>query len=483
MNFLIAPLMGLSLVLTVAVGAVALEAETEAPSPSPSPEPSALVDDRPDIIVVMVDDLGYVPNDRLLARLPNIRALWLEGGVRFHQAYNEIPLCCPARANFHSGQHSFNNGVVVNNWEGFDSSDTLATAMDDAGYHTIFVGKYLNGYPGSLVPPGWDDVMLTDGARARERNPAYWVNGELQVFKERFFDDVVRSTSVRWLKQAPIESPVFEVTAPYAPHRFSGDCRVFYLQCLLTPTSMKRDRGASECARIREFKPPSYSTEADFKAATLRVPKQWEDGWPLVPSCESLLVVDRMVGQLAKAQKARGRPGYFIFLSDNGMAWGQHGHPLKHVPWATRLPLYVAGPGIEPGTSSTRVSIIDVPVTVADIANATMPLADGVSFLASLGQGSSVDTGGIPASDGGFGRDEILELLPAPPRGSGDTYEGWAGIRSGRWRYIRWDRGLKELYEIDKDPWGLVNLAKRNRGVARRLDQRLDELIEESRGP
>jgi len=491
MNFLLALLMGLSLVLGAPLAAMAVEGDVDAASPSSSPSPSAPPDQRPDIIVVMVDDLGHIPDDRLLKRLPNIRELWLDGGVRFRQAFNEVPLCCPARANFHSGQHSLNNGVVVNNWRGFDSTDTLATAIDAADYHTIFVGKYLNGFPGSMTPPGWDDLMLTDGADSRKRNPAYWVNGEREVFRRRFFDDVVRTKSVRWLKDAPLDTPVFEVSAPFAPHRFARDCDGFDLQCIMAPVSMKRDRGASECAGIPDFKPPNYSTEADFKAAPFRVPKQWTDGWPLRTSCESLLVVDRMVKQLVEAQAARGRPAYFVFLSDNGMAWGQHGHPLKHVPWATRLPLYIAGPGIDRGKSSLRVSIIDLPVTLADMAGATMPFADGVSFLGTLVPPDAEavdDPDAVDAEDGTLdesfaGRTEILELMPAPSAGVAETYEGWAGIRTERWRYIRWDRGLKQLFDLEKDPWGLKNLARKNRALARRLDARLDELIEASRGP
>src|SRR5687767_2070556 len=66
-----------------------------APSPSAAPTRSASSPttsavavavanpDAPDIVVVMVDDLGYLPDDRVLERLPNIKGLWLDGGLRF----------------------------------------------------------------------------------------------------------------------------------------------------------------------------------------------------------------------------------------------------------------------------------------------------------------------------------------------------------------------------------------------------------------
>ena len=428
--------------------------------------------DRPDIIVVMVDDLGYIPDDRLLRRLPSINEFWLRDGLRFTQAYNEIPVCCPARANFQSGQHSLRNGVIVNDWAGFDTSVTIATAIDAAGYHTLFVGKYLNGYRGSVVPPGWDRAFITMGSPPRLRDPQFWQDGQLMEYEGMFYDDVVRAKAVRWLRQAPLDEPVFEMVAPYAPHRYRLNCgRAGRLTCKMRPAVMRRDRGAPECASIPDFKPPSYSTTADFKAAVARVPGTWDEGWPLVTSCESLLVVDRMVGQLIEAQADRGRPAYFVFMSDNGMAWGQHGHPLKYVPWATRLPFYVSGPDIDAGRTNARISIIDIPVTLAELAGTSLPAADGDSFLPTL------------RGEPGDGRPEILEMLPPPPEGWREEYVGWAAIRTGSWRYIRWENGHLELYDLRSDPWELVNVAVDEPAIVMDLEARLDRLIEESAGP
>lgn len=432
-------------------------------------EPDGEASQRPDMIVVMVDDLGYLDDERVLERLPAIRDLWLDDGIRFREAFNEIPLCCPARANFHSGKHSYHNGIVVNDRTGFDNSSTLATAIDTGGYHTLFVGKYLNSYDGSRAPPGWDRAAITKGSPPSIADPQFWIDGELTTFHDRFFDDVVRETALGWLEEAPGDEPVFEVVAPYAPHRHRLRCAGRNLTCRMTPAVMESDRGDPACAGIPRFRPPSYSTTFDFRAAILRVPPGWKDGWRLRPTCESLLVVDRMVGQLRAAQARRGRPAYFVFLSDNGMAWGQHGQPLKHVPWSTRLPLYVAGPGIDQRTEDARVSIIDIPVTLADIAGTEIPDADGISFYGTL-RGNAFS-----------GRDEILELMPSPPAGYKDVYLGWAAIRSGRWRYIRWDFGLQELYDVERDPWELDDRSSAKPGVVKRLDARLDELIEDSR--
>ena len=109
----------------------------------------------PDIIVVMVDDLGYMPDERVLERLPSIQ-LWLDGGLRFTGMYDETPLCCPARSNFLTGLHTWHHGITKNNGNRLDVSHTIAVALHEAGYHTLMAGNYLNkvrraGHPDAIM--------------------------------------------------------------------------------------------------------------------------------------------------------------------------------------------------------------------------------------------------------------------------------------------------------------------------------------------
>ena len=60
----------------------------------------------------MVDDLGYLQDDRVLERLPNIRELWLEGGLRFERMYDQTPLCSPSRVSMLTGKNTLDHGVV-----------------------------------------------------------------------------------------------------------------------------------------------------------------------------------------------------------------------------------------------------------------------------------------------------------------------------------------------------------------------------------
>lgn len=97
---------------------------------------------RPDVIAVMVDDLGYLPRNSVLERLPNIRSTFIDGGLELRRMYGQTPLCSPGRANFLAGQNSLRNGVIKNNSAPVDTSKTIERALKRTGYHTALVGKY-----------------------------------------------------------------------------------------------------------------------------------------------------------------------------------------------------------------------------------------------------------------------------------------------------------------------------------------------------
>jgi choline-sulfatase len=194
----------------------------------------------------------------------------------------------------------------------------------------------------------------------------------------------------------------------------------------------------------------------------------WPDGWRMRAVCESLLVVDRMIGEVVEAQAARGRPAVFVFMSDNGMSWGQKGFTFKQTPPSARLPFYVAGTGIAPATTEALLSLIDVAPTLADLAGIDLPVADGRSFAPLLA--------GAPFP----GRTELLEVMP---RSREDGYPGWDGLRTPGWHFVRWRTGRRELFDLRADPWERANLVAQEPERAARMEERLDALVAASGGP
>src|SRR3954471_10512116 len=115
-----------------------------------------------------------------------------------------------------------------------------------------------------------------------------------------------------------------------------------------------------------------------------------------------------MVASLARRLKAVGEfeNTVFVFSSDNGYSFGSHNWDGKLVPYdeTTRVPLAIAGPGIEHGTVADIVAQIDLAPTLYDVADLPkQPDVDGVSL--------------VPFFDGGkpSWRDDLLIEYRAPP--------------------------------------------------------------------
>ncbi len=404
--------------------------------PALAADRTAHVTQRPDEIVIMVDDLGAIDN-RILDRLPNIKALFLKQGLQFDKTYSETPLCCPGRASFLTGQHTAHHGVVVNDARLLDPSHTIATALHDDGYYTMMAGKYLNGAPllADHMPPGWDHVaMLNDWSTSQSSD--WWVDDLPAV--AGYFDRYIDQTATAWLAQAPADKPLFMWIAPHAPHKSASSTKDW------EPDIESQYMGDPRCAGIKPWRPPNY--------AVPNLPA----GYPLDDICRSMLTVDDMVGHLRDAAAAEGRNPVWVLMSDNGMAWGADGYLLKNVPQADGLPYYMTGPGIDHGKTDALISNIDIGPTLADLAGTTMPKADGKSFVKALDGHSSA-------------RKALLEDHPVGgPTGEGDVASGpWWGVRTPRWHLVVWN-GVS-LYDTVADPWEMDNVAGEHMDVVVQL--------------
>lgn len=382
---------------------------------------------KPDIIVVMVDDLGAI-DERILNRLPNIKSLWLDGGLRFDNAYSETPLCCPGRASFLTGQHTRRHGVTYNKASLLNPKTTIAVSLHNASYWTIHVGKYLNNSQtlSDKIPNGWDQVaMLYDWNE--NSSSRFWVQNNL-VTKD-YMDRFTADKSLAWLQQAPRDKPLFMWINPHAPH--VSEAGIKY-----QPNIESKYLTDKRCNGINPWKPLNYAWSPQ------------PNGFPLVSICRSLLTVDDMVGDLRTEAIRQGRSPIWIFMSDNGMAWGADGFPMKNVPQSTRLPFYITGPGIAHGATQALVSNIDFGPTIAALAGTSMPWADGISF-------SSLLTGQTTIF-----RSWMLEDHPlGGPNQTGGTTGPWWGIRTPEWSYVSWPKRGDLLFDLVNDPWKLKNLA------------------------
>ena len=130
--------------------------------------PTAESDPRPNILLIVADDLGYSDVGAYGSEIatPNIDALAAEGLLftQFHVA----PNCGPTRGSLLTGLDSHraglggNSGVAAENqkaspaYQGFLRDDvvTMAELLKDAGYHTYMAGKWHMGHDARNLPGG-----------------------------------------------------------------------------------------------------------------------------------------------------------------------------------------------------------------------------------------------------------------------------------------------------------------------------------------
>ena len=178
---------------------------------------------RPNIIVIMVDDLGkewisyYGAED---ISTPNIDAL-AKSGVSFNNVYS-MPQCTPTRVTLLTGQYPFRHGWVnhwdVPRWGGgvhFDETmnPSIGIEMKKAGYTTCIAGKWqiddFRVEPDALTKNGFDEFCMWTGYESgikesanRYQDPYIYTkegsktyNGELFNFKASFSNTLPELTS------------------------------------------------------------------------------------------------------------------------------------------------------------------------------------------------------------------------------------------------------------------------------------------------
>lgn len=440
---------------------------------------------RPDIILVYVDDVAPV-DDRLWSaeRTPEIRRWIIDRGLTFRDAISESPLCCPARANLLTGLHTHNHGVTRNEATLFDPRVSIASELHHVGYRTAWIGKYLNRYVSMRGPARlahevpWDTFLPMSGG---SHGYYYWPKGQRRYSRPRVHSmRLLQQLAVDELRAAPVGRPLFAVLSTYAGHRPNEP--------------LSEWRGSKRCAGIARWKPPNHgSAKNTGKPDWLR---RWaarqrhrvaSQGTSLVRVCEDLLGVDQLVGMVAREQAARGRldDTLLVLTSDNGLLFGEYGLLGKHVPWSVGVPLWMSWPramGTIARTTDAPTSNIDLAPTFCAVAGCRMGpfptgqrTSDGISLLPlMLGSGSPTRTALLS---------EMLEgnrITGMPPWTAVTTY---VGHPLGRWHYIRWQTGRRELYDLAADPWEMhdVSQDRAYAPVRKALERLRRELVAEGR--
>jgi N-acetylglucosamine-6-sulfatase len=454
---------------------------------------------KPNVIFILTDDQTLAE----MQALPHTRALLTDQGTTFDRAYISYPLCCPSRATFLTGEYMHNTNVrgndpPVGGWGRFNGLGTEAKALpvwlQDAGYDTVHLGKYLNGYPNTdpPVPPGWDEwygklsqynptlygnqiyfnySLLEQGPGGPPAHIVDYGEGEDDYQTEVLADKAV--DAIHRLGGPGQSRPFFLnvwFSAPHAPYvaaaRYAG---------AFDGTPVARNASINE--KVMSDKPKFMRRLHKLKPRQLAIlHERQRNRWA------QLLSVDDAVDQIYQALSQEGRldDTYIVFSSDNGYFAGEHriaqGKYLPYEP-SSHVPLIIRGPGIAPGSHSPElVSNADLAPTIAAIAGATPQLTeDGRSLLPYAenptarstrpilleGDTGSNLTGGdagessVASSASLKGKRGVgnLEQEPIAEKANAVRAPAYRAIRTDRYLYVRYaGRAGSELYDMALDP-------------------------------
>ncbi len=446
-----------------------------APSPPPSTA-GVTVGDQPNILLITSDDQTKIE----LKWMPKTRRLLGRQGLTFQNMSAPHPNCCPARAQILSGQYAHNNGVRTNSppWgghQGFDPGKALPVWLQQAGYRTGFLGKYMHGYDeNDGIEPGWDNWKPIVGILSDYRSFLQYDNGRLVRFTEKdYYTDVLAAQAADMVTEfSATDEPFFVWSSFIAPH---GTCQGnSEVDCSGPPPAADRHADILGDVALPSLKSSSFN-EADVSDK----PKDSRTASPVDPAVQQTLFTARLralaaldegiAGIVAALDEAGTLDDTVImFTSDNGYLFGEHRLVGKNVPYeeSLRVPLVMRGPDIPAGERRRQtVAMIDLAPTIAELAQAkAMMRIDGHSILGYAVKDRRQQDRGLLIQAGSRGKKKA-------------TAWKWRGVRTDRYTLVR-RHGSVELYDRVIDPDQLVNVAseRRYRALRRALSRYLDTL-------
>ena len=486
-----------------AAGCSQPDAQQDTPDRSGS-DPSAQAGPRPNVLVVVVDDLrwdefGAAGHPYL--ETPSIDRLAAEGAW-FANSYHAVPLCSPNRATLLTGQYPSRHGVIDNVARNLLSHEleTFPQALQADGYRTAFLGKWHMGND-PTPRPGFDYWVGLPG-QGRSTDPQLFEEGRLHQV-DGYTTDLLTHRALSFLASQPAEQPWMVYLSHKAVHpdiqqRDDGSVDP---NSSLGYVPADRHRGRYETAvfdrrpnvvgspenlvgkpAIQRALAARSSPEVIAQLGSILDPGTSEE--TIRRRAEMLLAVDEGLGRILDFLETTGTLDrtLVVFTSDNGFFFGEHGLSLeRRLPYeeSIRNPLIVRYPPLVPAGSRPEALVVsaDLAPTVLDVAR--VPISEHI-------QGHSL----LPLLTGRTPSDWRSSLLV-----EFYTYESpmpwlldmdYRMVRTDRYKYIHWTHhpDLDELYDLEQDPFEMANLIDEAglEDLRRELRDELGELTLEAMG-
>lgn len=411
---------------------------------------ASAADDRPNLVVILADDLGY--GDLGCYGATDMQTPVLDrfcaAGMTFENFYANCPVCSPTRASLLSGRYPDLVGVpgvirthAENSWGYLDpATELLPCAAQRAGYATAIVGKWHLGLdtPNTPTERGFDHFhgflgdMMDDYYTHRRHGINYMHLGTKEIDPAGHATDLFGQWTIDYLNERKGKPEPFLLYLAFnAPHS--------------------------------PIQPPEEWLAKVMERETGITPKRAK----LVALIEHM---DHTIGRVLKALQANGQSSntIVVFTSDNGgsLRHGGTNGPLRDGKGSVyegglKVPTAVVWPGhIAAGSRTSQWGLtMDILPTLFDAAKIphNKEAIEGRSLLPTLL---------------GHEQPPLRKQWFFVRREGGFAYGGKCidAVREGPWKLLQNSPfGLRELYNLDDDPLEEHNLISTERKVANRL--------------
>ncbi len=429
---------------------------------------------KPNIIFILTDDqrfdaLGYQGNS--LIHTPEMDKL-AENGTYFKNAMVSTPICAASRVSIFTGlyerthRYTFQTGNVRDSY----MEQAYPKLLKDAGYHTGFYGKYGIRYnrPDELF----------DQYESYDRNGAY--KDRRGYYYKKLGKDTVHLTrytgqkALDFIEGAQSGKPFCLSLSFSAPHAHDSAKDQYFWQETTDELLQDIEMPGPNLGEDKYF-----DEQPDFvRAGFNRVRWKWRYDTPekyqhsVKGYYRMISGIDLEIGKIRKklAEKGLDKNTVIIVMGDNGYFLGERQFAGKWLLYdnSIRVPLIIFDPRADQHQDIDELAQnVDVPSTILDLAGMPSPASWQGTSLLPIVQGKSKT----------INRDTVLiehlwEFKNIPPS---------EGIRTKDWKYFRYvnDQSFEELYDLNKDPKEINNLAKDpgHRAVLEELRQKCNELI------
>ena len=398
--------------------------------------PVAGVSARPNIVLIVADDLGYGDVGCFGCKdipTPNLDQL-AHDGVRFSQAY-AYNVCSPTRASLITGCYAERNGIrtvlMGDSVPQFAKAITVASVLHQAGYVTGLVGKWHLGYEGNVLPTrmGFDEFFGFHG-------------GKIDYFKHT---DSTQKNGTPEGKHDLWEGTTEIFRQGYSTDLFTERARQFIRDHAQTPFFLELTYNSPHYATHNGV----YQAPAAYlkRFGVENQPDNTRGGYAAMVSC-----MDDGIGRVLAELKSQHLDAktLVIFISDNGaedagsnlpFSGGKHSNKEGgiRVPWIARWP------GVIPPATvrSDTVHVMDLMPTLLSAAHVVPPAEcqfDGTNIWSAFA-----------------GKDPVAgRAICFPPN----------AIREGRWKLIG-----NKLFDLATDPAERSDVAAQHAEVCAQLSR------------